>query len=237
MPSWAFIHSTQSLAGKNTMKSMTVTFPLPGIWQVVTSPGNHVPSHYTDALGMTYAFDFAKPKDINIPLLSRLFSVKTMSCEGWNAEVISPIKGEVVEVQRNIADRKRLCLFIDIFFGLYPFLFLLSKKKSNIEKVFGNYVIIKNESCCCLLAHLKERSIRVKPGEIIESGHFVGRIGHNGSSQIPHLHFQLMDSPNLLKAKGIASNFNLNTKNELGKWVEMPRFVPRRHQVVQEGGR
>ena len=51
----------RALAGKNTMKSMTVTFPLPGKWQVVTSPGNHVPSHYTNVLGMTYAFDFLVP--------------------------------------------------------------------------------------------------------------------------------------------------------------------------------
>jgi len=218
-------------------RTMTITFPLRGIWRVVTSPGDHVPSHYTDALGMTYAFDVAKSKDLNISILTRLLGVKTKICEAWNADVLSPITGEVVKVQNNIADRKKLIFYMDIVSGLYPFLFTLSNKKRNIEKIFGNYVIIKNENCCCLLAHLKEGSIKVKPTDTINAGDFVGKIGHNGSSQIPHLHFQLMDSPNLLEAKGIPASFNLKVKDELGQWSEIPRCVPRRHQVVQEANK
>jgi len=213
------------------MESMTVTFPLLGTWQVVTSPGDHVPSHYTDALGMTYAFDVAKCKDVGISILTRLRGVKTASCEAWNAEVVSPISGQVIEVQKSMADRKKLSLFIDALTGLYPFLF--SKNKKSFKKIFGNYVIIENKSCCCLLAHLKENSIIIAPGENIEAGDVVGRIGHNGSSQMPHLHFQLMDSPRLIEAKGIPANFNLKVKDELGHWHKKTMFVPCRHQIIQ----
>lgn len=215
------------------MKPITVIFPLLDTWKIITSPCDHVPSHYTNELGMTYAFDFAKAKDTTLPMLTRLLGIKTESCEAWNAHVISPIAGKVVEVQTDVPDRKNLFLLKDIFSGLYPLLFVFNKKRKNIKKVFGNYVIVQNENCCCLLAHLKENSIKVELDQSIEAGEFIGKIGHNGSSQMPHLHFQLMDSSNLLTAKGMATNFNLQLKNELNKWSEMPMYVPCRHQEVK----
>ncbi|MCF6212240.1 MAG: hypothetical protein L3K24_16600, partial [Gammaproteobacteria bacterium] len=45
------------------MSEIIVCSPLRGAWQVVISPADHIPSHYTEMLGISYAFDFAKRKD------------------------------------------------------------------------------------------------------------------------------------------------------------------------------
>ncbi|MCF6362687.1 MAG: hypothetical protein L3J88_04940 [Gammaproteobacteria bacterium] len=48
------------------MSEIIVCSLLRGAWQVVISPADHIPSHYTEMLGISYAFDFAKkdPEDL-----------------------------------------------------------------------------------------------------------------------------------------------------------------------------
>lgn len=89
------------------MTPINVTFPLKGLWQVVTSPANHVPSHYTEMLGMTYAFDFAKRADTKIPFFKTLKGYSVQQCQGWEQEIICPADGKVVALHNNEMDRKK----------------------------------------------------------------------------------------------------------------------------------
>ena len=56
-------------------------------------------------------------------------------------------------------------------------------------------------------AHLQPGSVSVAAGQRVRAGDLLGRVGHTGNSTSPHLHFQLMDSADLLQAHGIACAF------------------------------
>jgi hypothetical protein len=58
-----------------------------------------------------------------------------------------------------------------------------------------------------LYAHLAPGSVAVTSGQRVRAGEVVGRVGHTGNSTAPHLHFQLMDSADPLRARGIPRAF------------------------------
>lgn len=66
----------------------------------------------------------------------------------------------------------------------------------NIKENWGNTVIIKHsDNLFSSLSHLKSGSIKVKPGERIKEGDFLGNCGNSGRSPYPHLHFQFQATP------------------------------------------
>ena len=60
----------------------------------------------------------------------------------------------------------------------------------------GNYVVIKiSEGQYAYYAHLQKGSngVRVQPGEQVEKGQIIGKLGNTGNTDAPHLHFMLID--------------------------------------------
>ena len=71
---------------------------------------------------------------------------------------------------------------------------------TNENEPFGNYVMIKHDrNEYSVLAHLKRNSITVREGDIIYSQEVVGQCGNSGNSSEPHLHFQVINAPDLEK--------------------------------------
>lgn len=70
----------------------------------------------------------------------------------------------------------------------------------------GNYVIIDHENGeYSVYCHLKELS--VKNGDKVKQKQVIGKLGNTGHSTIPHLHFQIMDSPDFLAANSLPISF------------------------------
>lgn len=64
---------------------------------------------------------------------------------------------------------------------------------------YGNYVIIEHaDGNYTLYAHLKENTISVKAGEIVEQGQVIGKLGNSGLSTGDHLHFEIRYGGNTL---------------------------------------
>lgn len=51
--------------------------------------------------------------------------------------------------------------------------------------------------------HLKDGSLRVRPGERVTRGQQLGVIGNSGDSFVPHLHFEITGSPAPLAGEGV----------------------------------
>ncbi len=49
----------------------------------------------------------------------------------------------------------------------------------------------------------QENSILVKSGDIVTEGQLIGKYGNSGNSSEPHIHFQVMDSPDIVYGKSI----------------------------------
>ncbi len=57
-------------------------------------------------------------------------------------------------------------------------------------------------------AHLKPGSIRVKVGDKLTTGQTVAALGNSGNTSAPHLHFQLMSTPDPLLSNGLPFIFD-----------------------------
>jgi hypothetical protein len=54
-----------------------------------------------------------------------------------------------------------------------------------------------------VLAHLRRGSLQVAPGDRVTAGQVLAECGNSGNSSDPHVHFQLMDGPSILTARGL----------------------------------
>jgi murein DD-endopeptidase MepM/ murein hydrolase activator NlpD len=78
-----------------------------------------------------------------------------------------------------------------------------------VAAIAGNYLIIalRHSDAFVALAHLRTGSIRVAIGQEVTAGQPVAECGNSGNSTQPHVHVQVMDSPDLSVARGVPMAF------------------------------
>ncbi|MEU8697961.1 M23 family metallopeptidase [Streptomyces sp. NPDC048680] len=70
--------------------------------------------------------------------------------------------------------------------------------------IVGNHIVLDlGDGTYAMYAHLRHGSIRVRAGEKVRAGQPLAECGNSGNSTEPHVHFQLMDDPDLDVAVGI----------------------------------
>lgn len=216
------------------MKPIAVNFPLSGEWCAVNTPGEKVPSHGTDQLGQTYAYDFFQidwsKKGYRIshkPLLrSILFGVALNETLCWSQPILAPFDGEVIEASDGLKERNPVHIVRDLLTVIKNGVFLNADKNQDLKCVLGNYIILKGQEAYCLIAHARFNSILVTEGQNVIEGEHLADVGHSGNSSAPHLHFQLMDRPDLLEAKGLPCCFKKLQVYEEGNWSEVNNYIP-----------
>ncbi len=74
----------------------------------------------------------------------------------------------------------------------------------SLDAADGNSIILDlGQKRYALYAHLQPGTIKVHRGETVKSGQVIGLVGDTGNSLVPHLHFQVMDSPVSLGSNGL----------------------------------
>jgi murein DD-endopeptidase MepM/ murein hydrolase activator NlpD len=73
----------------------------------------------------------------------------------------------------------------------------------NPIEAMGNYVILKtvNEEYI-FYAHFQHESIKVKKGDTVKQGQYLGNCGNSGNSSEAHLHLHIQDGPNVIADVG-----------------------------------
>lgn len=94
--------------------------------------------------------------------------------EIFGKEVVSPCSGIVRAAVDGFAD--------------------LAPPMSDRENAAGNHVIIACKGLRIELAHLQAGSVAVEPGDRIEVGGVIGRVGNSGNSTEPHLHIHAVNA-------------------------------------------
>ena len=87
---------------------------------------------------------------------------------------------------------------------------LLSVEKITNDRMlfYGNHVVIDHRNGeFSMLAHLKQGSVRVKPGESVKQGQSIAAVGVSGSAEEPHLHYELRNGSGF-DAEGLPSYFH-----------------------------
>lgn len=211
-----------------------VQFPLRGEWMAPNTPGKKVPSHGTDQLGETFAFDFlqvdwernGRPFYNTNLLRYVLFGVPLNKCYSWGKEIHAPCDGEVIIAGDGYTERRIVHLISDLFVAVKN-ANAFNAEKDGIQSVAGNYIVLKcSNDIYAAFAHLQKGSISVSVGQSVKKGDILGKVGHSGNSTAPHLHFQLMDSSNILSAKGIPCAFEQYELFQDGEWKTVYNGVP-----------
>ena len=130
----------------------------------------------------------------------------------YNKAVIAPADGIVEEVVEDIPDN---------IIG-----------EVNLEDNWGNTIIIKHSDYLySKLSHLKPGSIDVKKGDKVKKNDLIAKCGNTGRSPVPHLHFQIQETP-YIGSKTLdypISNYIIINENE----IELKtNSVPKTNQII-----
>ncbi|POH71312.1 peptidase M23 [Cryobacterium zongtaii] len=191
--------------------SVVLALPFAGRWLAGNSPARRVPSHGTDLLGERYAIDFTGVDDRGRTAAHRDWGtyVGTEPPERFFAfgrAILAPAAGVVVEAFDGEVDHpaRRSQL------ALVPYaLGQAARLRAGVGAIAGNHIVIELVGGAGFLAlvHLRAGSVRVRPGDTVAQGHPLAECGNSGNSTQPHLHLQVMDSPDLSVARGLPLAF------------------------------
>jgi len=189
---------------------VVLSLPFTGSWLAVNSPTRRVPSHGTHFLGQTFAIDFvavdARRRTATVRDWRTVLSVEPADrFRGFGRPILAPADGRVVAVHDGEPDHvaRRSALTI-------PYLATQGRRlRRGLDAVAGNHLILMlgEDGPYVALVHLQQGSQRVQLGDRVSMGQPVAACGNSGNSTQPHVHVQVMDSLDLLTARGLPMVF------------------------------
>ena len=219
---------------------VVVDLPLRGEWTVERTPADRLPSHGTDALGMRYAYDFIRTDDRNGTrvhpagrLRWLLIGGRTRDCYGWGEPIHAVLSGDVVHAVDGEPERRWLHPVREAWCALRTARSFSTMAAVDARRIAGNHVIIRSDQVFALYAHLSSGSVAVRPGQRVSAGDVIGRVGHSGNSTAPHLHFQLMDSADVQRARGIPCAFSRYLVRRGGSLEHVHGGIPNRRERLR----
>jgi hypothetical protein len=217
---------------------VVVELPLRGEWSVERTPASRIPSHGTDLLGQRYAYDLVRTDHrpgfhLHPAGTLRWFVVggRTRDCYGWGQPVHAAFDGEVVEAVDGVAERQWLHAVRESLMAVRN-TWVFARRGLDPAGLAGNHVIVGAAGIYALYAHLAPGSVAVTKGQRVRADEVLGRVGHTGNSTAPHLHFQLMDSSDPLRAAGIPCAFAAYLVERDGHWGRVERGIPQRLERI-----
>lgn len=157
------------------------SLPLKGEWFTLWGGTNEIVNYHYTFEEQRYAYDFVILKN------DFSFHDEKETNENYYAygeSVYAPADGTVVAVESEVKN--------NVPGSMDPF------------HPEGNYIVIDHGNGeYSMLAHLDEGSISVNVGDDVIRGQEIARCGNSGNSSEPHIHFQVMDSPDIKNAVSI----------------------------------
>ncbi len=107
----------------------------------------------------------------------------------YGREIYAPASGEVVMVVEGVPDN--------------------TPGSMNPYSAMGNCVMIRHApNEYSVMAHFQPGTIKVKKGQKVKTGDFIGKCGNSGNSSEPHLHYHLQNTEVVQDGLGIAPYFD-----------------------------
>jgi murein DD-endopeptidase MepM/ murein hydrolase activator NlpD len=229
-----------------TPPAIVVDFPLRGEWVAAHTPAERAPSHGTDQLGQRFAYDFLRIdrgrrgwKFYRTPVFrSLLTGVALEDCYGWSAPILAPFSGVVTTAQDGEPERNPVHIVRDLALVIKnAFTFNPNGGATALRAVLGKHVIVRkdHEEVYAFFAHARCGSVRVAAGQRVTTGQELAQVGHSGNSTAPHLHFHLMDAPDILHAGGLPCCFREYEALHDGTWTRVQNGLPGKREFVRCG--
>ncbi len=194
-------------------------FPLVGTWWNIQG-SDWTDHHKAEPISQAYALDFVK-----LGPDSTFFAGEGTCVEdhfSWGAPVYAPASARVAHVIFDMPDMDP---------GQVPNPAMM---QGDARRVLGNAVALSHRKGeFSYLAHLQQGSVQVRVGDHIRRGTLVGYVGNSGHSPGPHLHYHLMNGPNLFLDQALPVKFSHFWASQV--WHEQPTNIPTR--LIVEGER
>jgi murein DD-endopeptidase MepM/ murein hydrolase activator NlpD len=187
---------------------ITYRAPVDGRWYVIAS--GDVSQHHRWVVSSEYALDIARTNA----------DMRTYAGDGarltdyitYGQPILAAADGVVVAARNDLADAEAMLRQPNEAFDAYMQRVVETQQatimQSGFEGAAGNYVLIRHANGeHSLYAHLKQGSIRVSVGAQVTAGTQIAETGSSGNSTEPHLHFQVIDGPDLNSARGLPVTF------------------------------
>jgi hypothetical protein len=224
----------------------TIALPLMnGTWQAFNSPATKVPSHGTDWLAQRYAIDivgydlevegYTRKKDWR----AKVWLEPPARFVGFGESIVVPEAATVVSAYDGIGDRLACrswpgLIWFTISSVSLILIALVWRSPAGLASVTGNHVILRLHDGTCLgLMHLRRGSLKVEEGDVLAAGDVIGEVGNTGNTTQPHLHVQLMDGPDIYKAKPIPLRFAGLEVRVDSHWQTETEVMPANLQVFR----
>ena len=169
-------------------------FPLRGAWWTIQA-ADWSDQHKLEVVSQPYAVDFVKLGPDN-----RFFSGSGKELTdhySWEQPVYATAGGKVAYVCYDMPD---------IAPGTVPDPRMF---RDDMRRLLGNAVAISHANGeFSYYGHLQQLSLQVNDGELIKRGTLIGKVGNSGHSPGPHLHFHLMEGPNIFIDQGLPVKFS-----------------------------
>lgn len=164
-----------------------------------------------------------------------LVGVPTRECHGWGEPIHAPLDGLVIAARDGLPERARIHPVREIALVLKNGL-TFRPTPQHLHRVLGNHVILRCGGVYAGFAHLTTGSVAVEAGQQVRVGDVLGRVGHTGNSTAPHLHFQLMDGPDPLTARGVPCAFRAYEAWRDGAWRRVENGIPTSTERIRSVG-
>jgi hypothetical protein len=191
-------------------------FPLAGTWWAIQA-ADWSDLHKAEVFSQPYAIDLVKLGPNNH--FFRNGGLRLEDHESWNQPVYAAADGKIAYTCDDMPD---------IPPGAIPEPDMF---RDDPRRLLGNAVAISHGNGeFSYYAHLQQASVAVKYGEMVRRGALIGMIGSSGNSPGPHLHFHIMNGPNLQIDQGLPlkmSHFSAG-----GQFFKKPITIPTRMLVT-----
>ncbi len=191
-------------------------FPLEGTWWAIQA-GDWSDYHKSEVHSQPYAVDFVKlgPNNQTYEGAGRSLTDHF----SWDQPVYATAGGKVAYATFDMPD---------MLPGAVPDQAIL---RGDMRRILGNAVAISHANGeFSYYGHLQQLSLAVNEGEMVRRGALIGRVGNSGNSPGPHLHFHVMNGPNLFIDQGLPMRFSHFWAG--GQLYEEPTTIPTRMIVV-----
>jgi hypothetical protein len=167
--------------------SIPMSLPFEDYWTVINGGNEKLSSHSWNLITQRYAYDL-----IIINKDGKKYDADASKAENYYAfgqDVLAPADGEVIKVQNYLPDYT------------YAGTGTINLRTRDMR---GNYLVIRHtDQVYSFIAHLKQDSCIVKPGDFVKCGQVIAQCGNSGHSTEPHIHFHVQDHPNFYLAVGL----------------------------------
>jgi hypothetical protein len=196
------------------------------------------PSHGTDLLGQRYAYDLVRADHrpgfhLRLAGTLRLLLTRgrTRDCYCWGQPVHAASDGVIVQALDGVPERQWLHIVRESWLAAKNAV-MFARRGLDAVRLAGNHVIVGSGGTYALYAHLAPGSVAVRSGQRVGVGEVIGRVGHTGNSTAPHLHSQLMDSADPVRARGIPCALAVYLAQRDGQWQRVERGIPQRRERI-----